>query len=299
MAVRSTPLWIAGGCYTDVDLRAYFAMIGGACTAGGVRRLVGGEMAVTAPGGMNVAVAAGTGWVPGTDAAGQGMYLVDNATSTTVAITTANPTNPRIDRVVADVNDPAFTGTGTPVFTIAVIAGTPAGSPVAPAVPPSAIPLARVAVAAGAAAIVAGNITDERVFCDQAADQLMAAVSSTTLVQTSSVSYVDIAWAVVQWTGLANHLYKIHFKPQAQQNVATGNPSWRMLTGTSGSGGTVLAEHNDVGRSSPTFPFGDLIGYHTGVGALSAHCQFAVGAGRLDILATRTSWMTVEDMGLM
>lgn len=195
MAVRSTPLAIAAGCYTDVDLRAYYAILGGACAAGGVRRITGGEMLVTAPGGMNVAVAVGTAWVPGTDAAGQGNYLADNPTSTTVAVTAANPSNPRIDRVVADINDPAYTGSGSPVFTLQVIAGTPAGSPVAPATPASAISLATVAVAAGAVAIVAGNITDTRPFCDSPTDDFIGLRARRVAAQT----LVNGAEAAISW----------------------------------------------------------------------------------------------------
>lgn len=165
MAVRATPLWIAAGCYTDTDLRAYMAMLDNPCPSGGIRKLTGGEMLVTAAGGMNVSVAPGTAWIAGTDAAGQGLYLVDNPTATTLTVTTANPTNPRIDRVIAKVNDPAFTGSGSPVFSLQILAGTPAGSPAAPATPASAISLATISVPATDTVIDAAQITDTRTFC--------------------------------------------------------------------------------------------------------------------------------------
>jgi hypothetical protein len=71
--------------------------------------------------------------------------------------------NPRIDRVVLRL-DPAANS-----VQLAVITGTPAGTPAAPALTLTDVgiwelPLARVAVANGAATITAGNVTDERVY---------------------------------------------------------------------------------------------------------------------------------------
>jgi hypothetical protein len=79
-----------------------------------------------------------------------------------LTITTADPTNPRIDRVVVTVNDAYYTGSLNNVV-LQVLAGTPAGSPTAPATPANSISLATIAVAAGALSISSGNITDTRV----------------------------------------------------------------------------------------------------------------------------------------
>jgi len=81
--------------------------------------------------------------------------------------------NPRIDRVVAVWNRQAVAYTGvTPNISpktcrLAVLQGTPAASPTAPALTQTAatvymIPLAQVAVANGAASILSADITDER-----------------------------------------------------------------------------------------------------------------------------------------
>jgi hypothetical protein len=83
--------------------------------------------------------------------------------------------NPRIDRVVAVWNRQAVAYTGvTPNISpktcrLAVLQGTPAASPTAPALTQTAatvymIPLAQVAVANGAASILSADITDEREF---------------------------------------------------------------------------------------------------------------------------------------
>ncbi|HYD02614.1 MAG TPA: hypothetical protein VEB22_15410 [Phycisphaerales bacterium] len=70
----------------------------------------------------------------------------------TVTISTADPTNPRIDLVVAKEDG-----------TVAVVVGTPAGSPVAPAAPAQSISLCQVSVAAADTTIAAGDLTDLRV----------------------------------------------------------------------------------------------------------------------------------------
>lgn len=79
----------------------------------------------------------------------------------TVVIAAANPTNPRIDRIVVRRSMSARE------VVIAVLQGTPAGSPAPPALTESEagtyeIPLAQVLVPASATSIVQANITDER-----------------------------------------------------------------------------------------------------------------------------------------
>lgn len=91
-----------------------------------------------------------------------GTYVAYNDAETVVAITTANPTNPRIDLVCATVQDAYYTGSQNNVV-FQVVVGTPASSPVVPSVPANSIALAEIAVAAGALSITTGNITDRRV----------------------------------------------------------------------------------------------------------------------------------------
>jgi hypothetical protein len=91
-----------------------------------------------------------------------GTYVGYNDAPTVVAITTANPTNPRIDLICMTVQDAYYTGSQNNVV-FQVVAGTPASSPVVPSLPANSIALAEVAVAAGALSITTGNITDRRV----------------------------------------------------------------------------------------------------------------------------------------
>jgi len=94
---------------------------------------------------------------------GQGLYLCPNSTARVVALDAADATNPRIDLIVLQVLDQPLGDSVTQVQ-VRAVTGTPAGSPVAPALPTGAIPLARVAVAAAPTGntIVNANITDLR-----------------------------------------------------------------------------------------------------------------------------------------
>jgi hypothetical protein len=91
-----------------------------------------------------------------------GVYTVFNDATTVATITAADFTNPRIDLVCVTVRDAFYSGANNDVI-FNVVAGTPAGSPVAPATPANSIALATVAVAANASTIVTADITDVRV----------------------------------------------------------------------------------------------------------------------------------------
>jgi hypothetical protein len=114
------------------------------------------------PPGLSVVVDSGWAAIVGTTQSNMGTYVTYNDASVVLSLNTANPTNPRIDLICATVNDAYYTGSLNNVV-IQAIAGTPAGSPVAPALPANSITLATVAVGAGATSILNANITDTRV----------------------------------------------------------------------------------------------------------------------------------------
>jgi hypothetical protein len=121
-------------------------------------------MAVTAnsPTAMNVFVAGGWAVVIGNIQPEMGAYTFYNDAPVLLTITTANATEPRIDLIVATVNDSFYSGS-TDNVVYQVIAGTPAGVPVVPATPQNSIALASVYVGAAVLSITSGNITDLRV----------------------------------------------------------------------------------------------------------------------------------------
>lgn len=122
-----------------------------------------GDLLVTQNGtpNMSVNVAAGHVWIDGTEAATQGAYHGYNDATKNLVVAASDPTNPRKDLVIAKVQDAAYSG-ATNAWSIAVVTGTPAASPVEPAVPANAVVLAMINVAALATTITNANITDRR-----------------------------------------------------------------------------------------------------------------------------------------
>ncbi len=171
MTEINPPGWLqALSTHTAEQMRSYLgallALGSGAAslkTLGGVHPALGGQFAVAQNGtpNMSVNVSAGLAFITGTETTKQGTYFIENDATVNKTIATSDPTNPRIDIVVAKVQDATYSG-GTNSWSLAVVTGTPAGSPTPPAAPVNSITLAQVAVAANATTIVTGNITDKR-----------------------------------------------------------------------------------------------------------------------------------------
>lgn len=136
---------------------------GGLVSMGGINFMIGGAYKVvqTGSGAMSVDIPTGVAYVPGSEASKQGTYCCVNDATVTVTVTTAHATLPRIDTVVAQVRDTAYSGVNND-WILAVIAGTPASSPVAPTLPSNSMALADVRVNAGVTQILNANITDRR-----------------------------------------------------------------------------------------------------------------------------------------
>jgi len=159
MTLQTPPSWLQAGSYPAqydrLTAQALWATTG----------IIGSSsLAVTqnTPPGMSVRVASGWAAIVGTTTSNMGVYTIFNDAIDTLTITTANPTNPRIDLVCATVRDAFYSGANNDVI-FQVIAGTPAGSPVAPALPANSISLATIAVGAAVTQINTANITDTRV----------------------------------------------------------------------------------------------------------------------------------------
>jgi hypothetical protein len=210
---------------------------------------------------MSVTVGQGTAGIP------TGVYpssfhywiAIDTTTGTpageSVTITTASGSNPRIDTIVAYVNEGASFNT-SPVnfpggFTLAAVAGTPAGSPSAPsgatiqaAVGGSNpyIVLADVLVGTSVTQINSGNITDRRTFAS-----------------ISPANATGAAWAWSTWT-----------------------PSWSNFTVGNG---TVTPRFSQVGKSV-TCALDVVLGSTSAVSGgiiftlpVPAHSRYVAGSG--------------------
>ena len=159
MTIHTPPSWLQNGSHPAENDRLTTQALW--ATTGIISP---SSLAVTAsaPANMSINIAAGWAAVVGPIQPNMGTYVAYNDGTVNIAITTANPTNPRIDLVCLTVQDSYYTGSADDVI-LQVIAGTPASSPVAPALPANSISLATLAVAAGALSITNGNITDTRV----------------------------------------------------------------------------------------------------------------------------------------
>ena len=181
MTVRTPPSWLQNGSHPAENDRLTTQAL---WATTGIINSASLLVTQNTPAGLSVVVASGWAAIVGTTQANMGTYVTYNDASAVLSLNTADPTNPRIDLVCATVNDAYYTGSLNNVV-LQVVAGTPAGSPVAPALPANSITLATVAVGAGATAITNANITDTRV-----------------LVTTNIPEVGDIS-AVVAGTGLS------------------------------------------------------------------------------------------------
>lgn len=160
MTERTPPAWLQAGTYPAEDDRRLIATI--FSDSEGI--ILSTDLAVTQRGAganMSVDVAGGRAVIKGDLATYEGSYFMENRGTTNLTIAAADATNPRIDRIVAEVLNAEYSGVSN-LWRLRVITGTPAASPAAPALPTNAISLATVAVAALASSITNANITNLR-----------------------------------------------------------------------------------------------------------------------------------------
>lgn len=178
MTVKVAPeFWVNQGPATDTESAKLHT------TAAAFRRMLDGMLAgrqgviytrgvcndlrvlASAVADVNITVKAGACYVRGTQATDQGMYHVYNDADLVIPLLTnnpANPTNPRIDLVVARMQDQQYSG-AVDLPTIEMVTGTPAASPAVPAAPANSLILAQILVGAAVSTITQANITDRRV----------------------------------------------------------------------------------------------------------------------------------------
>ena len=159
MALRTPPSWLQNGSHPAENDRLSMQAI---IATSGIINTASFLVTQAASPAMAVQSAAGWGAIVGSFTTNMGVYQFYNDAATQLTVTTSDPSNPRIDKVVVTVSDAYYTGSSNTVA-FQVIAGTPAGSPVAPATPVDSLSIATIAVAAGATSITNANITDTRV----------------------------------------------------------------------------------------------------------------------------------------
>jgi len=146
---------------------------------------------------MNVDVAAGAVWIQGDYATDAGMYYGYNDATVNLSIATADATHGRLDLVIAQVNDSAYSGSDDD-WELVVVTGTASASPGAPTLPSSAYKLATITVGAAVTTIVSGNIADNRevaqIAVEGAAHLTQAGAPTTTTDRLYNVGG-DLYWA--------------------------------------------------------------------------------------------------------
>ena len=160
MTERNPTSFLQTGTFTAEDDRRLTSML--LSDSEGV--MLPTDMAVSQRGAganMSVDVAGGRGAIRGDLNTYEGSYFIENRGVTNKTVATSDPTNPRIDRVIAEVLNQEYSGSSN-LWQLRVMTGTPAGSPTAPALPDNATSLCTIAVGAGVTSIVDANITDTR-----------------------------------------------------------------------------------------------------------------------------------------
>ena len=163
MSVEGWPIENAGAVVNARDYRRLFEAFGASRgVSAGVTTFAALQVTQRGAGAnMSVDVAAGGAVIDGSENTHQGHYHFYVDAVENLVIAAADATYPRIDLVVAKIEDSEYSG-ATDAGSLAVVAGTPAASPAEPAAPANSLVLAAVAVAAGATSVVNANITDRR-----------------------------------------------------------------------------------------------------------------------------------------
>jgi len=236
MALQAVPFALQSASHSAALFRQSASAV---FVQGGI--IASGEFAVTqnSTPGMSVFVGAGRAKVTGTSATApsgftwttQGMYDVLNDATATVAIASADATNPRIDVVYVAINDAFYTGS-TNSAALVVATGTPAVSPTVPTIPANSMALAQVRVNANATSILNANITDVRTYAS-IMGQVKVYSTKTLLLAATGMKANDIAAVVADSTATNNAFYYYTGAAWSQLNSTTFDGS-AIVSGTVG-----------------------------------------------------------------
>lgn len=296
---QNPPVWMDGTTVPGEDLRRLTT----ALMSDGVAKA--SALAVSEKSGtpnMSVDVAAGAAFVLGTNQTYQGTYFVENRATVNKTISAAHPTNGRIDLVVARVRENLYDSGGVDAWDIYVVTGTPAGSPVAPAVPDNCLLLATVNVAAAASSILNANITSARTLArpwNSAWGTIVHATDPNLRSGfTTSVAEVNAALrASLPGNFPANR--KLRFTCHVNVGINTGTPGVLLTLRDLTAGADVgrFWQQNASVGSAISHTGSLIITSVAGARTWTPRVQAVIG-GTLDVNGhTDTSYMLLEDIG--
>lgn len=288
---RFQPQWLQAGSYSaSQDRRLIGALWPGPASAGCL---------VSATSGMALQVAAGSVAVPASN--NTGTVLCTSDAFETVTLPAANPTLPRIDLVVCQPRSVDL-GTGSQEdWWFTSVQGVAASSPAVPATPANMVAIAQVLVPAGAASIVAGNITDVRPGGMSVASSLAPASAPRGWVAGVTGPATAISAGATQTTILtvsgpviAGRRYRISVLANGAQSAVAGSARAQMLDDQGGVWS--LAYNYAIPASGFLLTPGHY--YMTATSTRTATWQFVAltTAGTLTFSANLNQ-MWVEDMG--
>lgn len=230
------PVWMqsTGGDpavdYSALELRN---LLSGLLRSEGILHKAGalGLQVVQRAAGANFSVDVGDGYaaIQGDDVTNQGMYLIRADGVTNVVTPSAPGSGTRVHRVVAQIRDKTHNGAWTTYeWTLDLLQDTGSGTP---ALPGSAIALARISIAAGQANVATANITDDRVDAALVPGQPRQIAQDSDRPANPFTS--EIIWRTDKgcfeiWTGSA----------WREMHIAGGGPAWTTYTPSWTSTGT-------------------------------------------------------------
>lgn len=162
MAEINPPNYLENGCITAQQDRLLWGSIicaEGVKNAGGVGTDLRAGSVTSQP--LTILVSAGSAFISGDVVANQGIYHVFSDSSVLLNLAAPDPTDSRIDLIVARVYDSQYFGTEDR-WALEVVTGDPSPSPSIPDAPPNSLELAMVRVDPGLVFTSPGIITDFR-----------------------------------------------------------------------------------------------------------------------------------------
>jgi hypothetical protein len=258
--------------------------------------------------GMFVDIAAGVpsfAAVQGDSVSGQGLYIVapHSAAVITEAIAAADPTNPRIDIVILEVQDNVHDASGGNIARTRVVTGTPtAGATLTnragvATLPGSALLLADVLVTAAASNVANTQIRDRRKWARGAFTRIPGNLggSATTAVAMTGSTVVNAAFSVrMECSGLP---IRVQFYARAFHSAVGGHVDF--MTAVDGTLQNVLHRHTNAATNQN---FAGVVMEDTIVPAAGSHTIAAVWGTPSGATATITlasgdgPMMVVEEM---
>ena len=239
---RYTPLWQQDGQYAATEDRRLIGALWPAAAVSG--------LAVSAQGGgMIVNVAAGMAAVPAPDQTGALLCASDSTEQLELGLPGSGGTQNRIDLVALQLSGTELGLAGAPGFDFVAITGTPATSPVAPALPRGALRLAQVYLAGGSVSIAPANITDLRPASGLAAGDPRIPHTSGAVNPGSTLAWIQNGWG--NWPAGTGNQVSIPFTKYRADTVLRVFCSTTGYIGTSNAGRVQIGFRIGTGADRP------------------------------------------------